>query len=136
MKIQIFEISKIFGGNRNFKILNFHWLFQRNFFRQKNRNFLVPKKSVKKCSDFFRPIFFSTKFFFGQFFRLLIWSLQIRKTYPARHLENTKIPSHIQLENGSDDLNLVTSGPSRAFRSRICDGKLIDEKFPCGFING
>ena len=64
MKIQNFEISKIF---RTFFEISKFWIFIdffNDFFSTKNRKMLVPKKHFdQKCSDFFRrkmfrPIFF------------------------------------------------------------------------------
>ena len=79
MTIQNFEISKIF---RNFKILNFHWLFHRCFFGKKSK-FLVPTFFSTKS---FR-IFFDEKKIDQIFFEHLFRS-QILQRFQKSHLEN------------------------------------------------
>ena len=71
--------SKFF---RNFKILNFHWFFQRKFFREKNRIFFVKKKRQNSFRVFFDDFFFA-QFFLGHLFRS-----QISPRFQKSHLEN------------------------------------------------
>ena len=53
-KFKILKFRKNSGENRNFKILNFHWLFHRIFFRGKS-NFFGPTFFFDQTfSDFFR----------------------------------------------------------------------------------
>ena len=91
MKIQNFEISIFSKIFRNFKILNFHLLFQRKMFRSKNRKLLV-------------QIFFSTKSFLifstkkiSQFFLGYLFRSKIFPRFQKSHLENCAMRPGIQV---------------------------------------
>ena len=87
MKIKKIGIS---GNFRNFKILNFHWLFQRKLFRTKIEKFWSQKNFRRFVFRFFSDENFSDNFFSDYLFRSQMIP-GFRKSHLEQHAPIIKI---------------------------------------------